>query len=274
MGVQIFLVQGGKFDWSPARFGAASVYYECNKYNFKTAQPVIGAAQGKLTYKGKVEGNVPGVFEFKSVKHTGKKNSIYPRFKSYENNVSLADLGSDKLKYTGGFGLEGTLITSNSVTGKPAMLEVLGESDKKFKAISLTFSFKDSLILSNSASIVIYQGADSITHPSLHMRYQRGKKETLLLTKDNSPLRNAPFTATYFGIDFHADIMRWNLKSDSMDISMHGSGRVSPMIVESSDFYDPNGFGLLTDPGFEFNPPVKFVNYAFKEKNQDFTRVE
>ena len=271
---RIFVGEGGKFDWSPAGLSADSVYYEFNKYNFKTAQAAVGAAQGKLTYTGKVEGKVSGVFDFRSVKHTGKKSSIYPRFKSYENNVALTDLGSDKLKYIGGLGLEGSVITSNSVSGKPATLEVLGESDKKFKATSFTFSFKDTLVLSNSARIVIYQGVDSITHPSMHMRYLRGKKEVLLLTKDNSALRKAPFSSTYFGIDFQADAIRWDLKSDSLDIFMQGSGRVSPMIIESRDFYDPNDFRLLKDPGFDFNPLVKFVNYALQANTQDFTVFE
>src|SRR5258708_28456924 len=124
---RIFVGEGGQFDWSPAGLSPDSVYYELNKYNFKTTQATLGAQQGKLTHVGRLPGKVPGVFDFKSVKHQSKKFSIYPRFKSYENNVAIIGLGSDKLKYTGGFGLEGTQLTSNSVDGKPATFEVLGE---------------------------------------------------------------------------------------------------------------------------------------------------
>ncbi len=106
---RIFVGEGGQFGWAPAGLSADSVYYDFNKYNFKTTQASIGAAQGKLTYVGRLPGKVSGTFEFKSINHKEKKFSIYPRFKSYENNVSLLGLGSDRIKYTGGFALEGPI---------------------------------------------------------------------------------------------------------------------------------------------------------------------
>lgn len=270
---RLFVGEGGRFDWTSAGLGADSVYYEFNKYNFKTAQAVLTAAQGKLTYVGRVPGRVPGVFEFRSVAHKNKKSAAFPRFKSYENNVSLLGFGTDKIKYTGGFGLEGALITSNSVSGSPAVVEVSGESDKKFKATSLVFSFKDSLILANSARIVIYQGNDSIVHPAMQVRYNYGKG-LLNLAKDKSPQRKSPFTSSYFGIDFSADAIRWNLKSDSLDIFTEGSGRVSPMVIESQDFYDPEDFRQLRDQSFDFNPLILFVNHAQQINNQDYSVYE
>jgi len=269
---RIFVGEGGRFDWSPAGLSADSVYYDFNKYNFKTTQASIGAVQGKLTYVGRLPGTVPGTFEFKSVNHKDKK-SIYPRFKSYENNVSILGLNSDRLKYTGGFALEGSLITSQSVSGNPATVEVFGESDKKFKAVSRSFSFLDSLIVASSARIVIYQGNDTLVHPSMQMRYHYGK-QLLNLVKDKTQLRRAPFTSSYFGIDFAADALRWNLKSDSLDILTEGSAHVSPMIIESQDFYDPEDFRQLRDGGFEFNPLALFVNYATRSNTQDFSVYE
>ncbi|GHM99666.1 hypothetical protein WSM22_11560 [Cytophagales bacterium WSM2-2] len=271
---RIFVGEGGKFDWSPADLSSDSVFYEFNKYNFKTTQAVLTAGQGKLTYVGKVPGVVPGVFEFRSVKHVSQKFSVFPRFKSYENNITLLGLGSDKIKYTGGFSLEGARITSNSVSGKPAVLEVLGETDKKFKAISPAFTFKDSLVLANSARVVIYQGVDSITHPSMQVNYRYGSKDMLTLTKDRTQLRKAPFSSSYFKIDFDADGIRWDLKSDSLNIFTEGSGHVSPMVIESQDFYDPEDLRQLRGQGFDFNPLVKFVSYAQQMGTQDFSVYE
>ncbi|MGC4021430.1 MAG: hypothetical protein QM734_05545 [Cyclobacteriaceae bacterium] len=269
---RIFVGDGGKFDWSPAGLRADSVFYEFNKYNFKTTQASIFAGQGRLTYTGRLAGKTSGVFEFRSIKHQ-KKKSVFPRFKSYENNITILGLSSEKIKYEGGFGLEGTQITSNSVGGKPATLEVLGESDKKFKAVSPSLVFKDSIVIANSARMTIYQGADSITHPSMQMRYELGKKERLTLTKDKTQLRRAPFSASYFGIDFDADGIVWNLKSDSLDVFMNGSGRVAPLVIESKDFYDPEDFRLLKGH-FDFNPLVVFVNYAARNGTQDFSVYE
>jgi hypothetical protein len=270
---RMFVGEGGRFDWSSAGLGADSVYYEFNKYNFKTAQAVLTAAQGNLTYVGRLQGKVPGVFEFRSLTHKNKKSAVFPRFKSYENKVSLLGFGSDKIKYTGGFGLEGGLITSNSVSGAPATVEVNGESDKKFKAVSLTFSFKDSSILANSARIVIYQGNDSLVHPSMQLKYNYGKA-LMTITKDKSPQRKAPFSSSYFGIEFNADAIRWSLKSDSLDIFTQGSGHVSPMVIESQDFYDPEDFRQLRDQSFEFNPLILVVNHAQQINNPDYSVYE
>jgi len=271
---RVFVGEGGKFDWSPAGLSPDSVFYEFRKYNFKTTQAVLAAGQGKLTYVGKLPGVVPGTFEFRSIKHVAKKFSAFPRFKSYENNITLLGLGSDKIKYTGGFSLEGSNITSNSVSGKPGTLEVSGETDKKFKAVSPSFTFKDSLVLANSARMTIYQGSDSITHPSMQLNYRYGSKNVLTLTKDHTQLRKAPFSSSYFKIDFTADGIRWDMNADSLNIFTEGSGHVSPMVIESQDFYDPEDFRQLRGQGFEFNPLVKFVGYAQQMGTQDFSVYE
>lgn len=267
---RLFVGEGGIFDWSPAGLGADSVFYELRKYNFKTTQPSFKAEQGSLTYTGKVPSKVAGVLEFKSINHKNQKASTYPRFKSYENNISLLGLGSDSLKYTGGFGLQGATITSQNVNGAPSMIEINGKSDKKFKAVSLSFAFKDSIILASSARMSIYQGFDSITHPSMQMRYDF-KNQVLFLSKDNTNLRKAPFSSSYFGIDFNADDIRWDLKSDSMSLAVQGSGHVSPMVLESHDFYDPEDYRILKGQGFNFHPLAFVVNYANKINSNDFT---
>ena len=270
---RVFVGEKGQFDWSPTGLSADSVFYEFNKYNFKTTEATLTASQGKLNYVGRLPGRVPGTFEFRSVKHTEKKFAAFPRFKSYENNISILGLGSDRLKYRGGFALEGRVITSQSVSGNPTTLEVNGESDRKFKAVSLSFSFGDSVINANSARIVIYQGNDSLVHPSMQLTYQYGK-QMLSLVKDKTPLRKAPFTSSYFGIDFTADALRWNLKSDSLDILTQGSAHISPMVIESQDFYDPEDFRQLRNLVFEFNPLTLVVNHAVQSNTKDFSVYE
>ncbi|MBK7649709.1 MAG: hypothetical protein IPJ20_01740 [Flammeovirgaceae bacterium] len=89
---KLFVGEGGRFDWSAAGLSSDSVYYELNKYNFKTNQPYLKAEQGKLRYIGKVSTFVPGVFEFRSVNHKTHETSIYPRFKSYESTINLKGL--------------------------------------------------------------------------------------------------------------------------------------------------------------------------------------
>ncbi|MBS1950593.1 MAG: hypothetical protein JST37_06255 [Bacteroidetes bacterium] len=270
---RLFVGEGGSFSWAPAGLSADSVYYEFNKYNFKTNEPSFSAAQGKLMYVGKIAGKVPGLFEFRSIKHKTKKEAVFPRFKSYESNISLLGFSDKNLKYTGGFGLEGSAVTSNSADNKPATIEVMGVSDKKFKAESQLFFFRDSSIMSNDARIVIFQGNDSIVHPSMSLRYHYARQQ-LSLNKNKTALRRAPFSSSYFGIDFTADEADWDLKSDSINFSIYGSGKVAPMVIESQDYYDPDDFRQLRNPGFDFNPLIVVVNYAQTNNVRDFSVYE
>lgn len=266
---KLFVGDGGRFDWSAAGLPSDSVYYDLNKYTFKTTQPYLKAEQGKLRYIGKVAVLVPGIFEFRSINHKTQAASTYPRFKSYESNINLLGLGSDKLKYTGGLGLQGKAINSNSADGSLAMIEISGDTDKKFKATAASFGFKDSVIVSSKAHITIYQQNDSIVHPAMELRYDY-KNQKLVLNKEKSQLRKAPFSSSYFDVEFTADRINWDLKSDSLAVFVQGSGKVSPMVIESNDFYDPEGYRELRGQGFNFHPLALVVNYANETGSQDF----
>ena len=267
---KLFVGDGGSFDWSSAGLSPDSVYYGLNKYNFTASQPALKAEQGKLTHVGRLAQPVSGVMEFKSINHKTKESSSYPRFKSYESNISIKGLGTDKLKYTGGFGMQGKAINSNSLTGLPATIEMFGDTDRKFKAIASSFGFKDSVIVSSKAKITIYQQNDSIVHPAMAMEYEFNK-QNLILTKENSPLRKAPFTSTFFDVDFTADRLYWNLKSDTITMFIMGGGKVAPLVFESVDFYDPEGYRELRGQGFSFHPLALVVNYANDIGSNDFT---
>ena len=267
---KLFVGDGGRFDWSPAGLSPDSVYYDLTQYNFNTAQPSFKAEQGKLTHLGRLAKPVPGVMEFKSINHKTKSSASYPRFRSYESNINILGLGSEKIKYTGGFGMQGKSINSNSVSGQTATVEVFGESDKKFKAIAASFGFKDSVIVSSKAKITMYQRNDSIVHPAMQLEYEINKQK-LVLTKESSQLRKAPFTSTFFDIDFTADRLFWNLKTDTITMFIMGGGKVAPLIIESQDFYDPEGYRQLRGQGFSFHPLALVVNYSNEIGSNDFT---
>lgn len=268
-----FVGNGGRFDWSPAGLSPDSVFYEFDKFNFNASSPVIKAALGKLTYIGRLPGVVQGVFEFRSVKHKGKETSAYPRFTSYNSNVNVLGLGSEKLKYVGGFSLAGTHMTSNSVSGNYATLEVQGVANRLFRARSRTLEFGDSTITGAQTQISVYQGNDSIYHPSVYLNYDYGK-DRLTLVKDKTALRKAPFSSTFFNVDFSADRLVWDLKSDSMNVFNPGSGKIDPVIIESQDFYDPEDFRALGGQGFRFHALLLVGNYAIKTAQRDFNVYE
>jgi len=266
---KIFVGEGGRFEWTSAGLGADSVYYEFSKFSFKTASSSFKARQGKLTYKGRLPSVVQGVFEFKSINHKDEKSATYPRFASYRSDIAVLGLGSEKMKYRGGFGLQGAHMNSASVTGELAFIELQGETDKRFTAQAKLFEFRDSTVSSQRARIAIFQGNDSIFHPAMYFSYDFGK-EKLTLSKEKSSLRKAPFSSSFFNVDFNADQIRWDLKSDSLNIFNLGSGKTAPLIIESIDYYEPEDYRILQGQGFRFHPLALVANYAINNNIRDF----
>lgn len=266
---KLFVGEGGRFDWSSAGLSPDSVYYDLNKYNFKASQPNLKAEQGRLTYLGKLPGNVPGIFEFRSINHKSPQTASYPRFKSYEANINLTGLESINLKYTGGFGMQGAAANSNTVNNELATIEIFGEANRRFKAVAASFGFQDSVIVSPQARVTLFHQNDSIIHPAMELRYDYNRQR-LMLNKEKSSQRKAPFTSSYFQIEFTADRIDWNLKSDSIKMWVQGSGKVAPMIIESNDFYDPEGYRELRGQGFNFHPLALVVNKANELGTNDY----
>ncbi len=268
----LFIGEGGSFDWTPAGLSSDSVYCNLTNYNFNASKPEFKADLVKLTYKGRTPGFIPGNFEFKSQARKDSVSSTYPRFSSYQSNVEVQGIGSSHVIYRGGFSLKGNKISSASVSGEYSMIEVSGDGSKKFTARSPEFQFSDSTITATKAMVSIYQRNDSISHPSLRMKYtfKPDSSQRLVLLKEKGPMRNTPYSATFFSIDFSADKIEWLLKEDTLNVFTDGNRNTVPLVIQSIDYYDADDFRLLRGEGFSFHPLSLVVAYCLKKKVREF----
>jgi hypothetical protein len=248
----LFVGEEGTFDWTSALLSPDSVYCNLTQYNFNTKKAELKVDLVKLNYIGKTPGMIAGKFEFRSQSRKDSTASSYPRFTSYQGDLAIRGLGGPNLEYTGGFSLQGRKILSTSVNGDLATILVTGDSENKFKARSKEFVFQDSMVLAHQAYMVIYQQNDSITHRSVQLKYDFAKDHVVLLS-EKGPMRNTPYSASFFNMDFSASTIRWDLKSDSLNI-MQGANSTVPMILESVDYYEPDDFYMLGGVGFSFHP--------------------
>ncbi|HEY0742111.1 MAG TPA: hypothetical protein VGD40_11645 [Chryseosolibacter sp.] len=269
---RLFVGDGGSFDWTSAGLHPDSVNCTLTGFNFVVTKPEFKADLVKLNYLGKTPGLIPGTFEFKSQPRRDSVASSYPRFKSYQSDLNINGLSGDNVRYRGGFSLTGSKISSASALGEEATIEVYHQGAKKFQAKSTDFTFTDNAISATKARINIQQGNDSIVHSLVRMKYSFDTDTTqhLLLMKDKGDMRNAPYAASFFGVDFTADILRWDLNSDSMNIQTDGGRSIVPMIIESNDFYDIEDYRLLKGTGFRFHPLTLVVSYSLKTGLKEF----
>lgn len=268
----LFVGDGGTFDWSAAGLSADSVYCNLTAYNFNINRPEVKADLVKLNYVGKTPGFIPGTFEFKSQARKDSVPSSYPRFKSYQSSLDIKGIADENVKYRGGFSLLGPRISSASAGGDYSTIEVYNNGVKKFTAKSPDFIFTDSTINSEKTRVSIAQRNDSITHASVRMRYRYGADSTqqLILVKDKSGMKHTPYSASFFNIDLATDVIRWNLFTDSLDLLTDGGRNDVPMIIESIDFYDPEDYRLMKGEGFGFHPISLVATYCIKNHIREF----
>ncbi|HYG37615.1 MAG TPA: hypothetical protein VD908_03305 [Cytophagales bacterium] len=264
---ETFVGEGGKFDWSAAGLDPAKVYAAFTKYNFKIKSPSIDAEKVSLFYPDMVDQPIEGVFEYKSKKHKGPDDAQYPRFKSYSNNIKVKNIG-ENLSYVGGFALGGNKVYSSSVNQGLATIKVIIDGVEKFQTTSRKFQLGDSLVEAKRASMIIYQKNDTIVHPAIQLKYNKNSKE-LTIKRDEGGYKNMPFFASYFKTNFIADVIHWNVKSDSLDIAILGARNQVPAIFASEDYFSDTGFDELKGL-YSFHPLQLAVNYSNSTKSRTF----
>jgi hypothetical protein len=262
---QRFSGEGGSFDWTPAGLGPDEVICNMTTYHFNVTKPELSSELVKLNYNGKTPGFIPGTFEFKSQSRRDSTLSSFPRFKSYQNDLRINGLADENVRYRGGFSLFGNRISSLSAFNSAATIEVFSEGQKKFTAKAREFVFSPGSIASEGARVNISQGHDSLVHQMVRMRYRyTDSTQHLLLSKDRGEMRYAPYSSTFFNVDFSADAIRWDLRSDSLNILIEAARNTVPVVIESVDYYDPEDYRLLGSVGFNFHPLALTANYVLK----------
>lgn len=262
-----FVGKGGRFDWEQVGLNPNEVYCDLSSYNFKIDKPFLSASNARMTYKGKISEPVSGEFEYRS--SSGKtRDTSYPRFVSYLENVEINGIADEKLSYKGGFGLKGIRLYSASMMGGNATIEITGKNNSKLKAISRSFQLQDSVITAKRAAIIIYHGKDSIYNPAVRFRYDSEAHQITIL-KDEGIYKNLPFSSSYFKTDFTADMIKWNIDSDSLDISILSARNKVPSKFESQEYYNERKFEALVAL-YGFNPLMMAVGYARKINSSEF----
>lgn len=266
-----FVGEGGNFDWSSALLSSDSVKCSMLGYNFLATKPEISAEVVKLNYVHKTPGFIPGTFEFKSLKRPDSTASSFPRFRSYQSDLDITALADERVVYRGGFTLLGRRILSSAFDGSPARIDIYNKGERKLTAYSPEFEFQPNSIKALKAQVRLYQQNDSLFHPQVRMKYTYGDtSQQILLLKDKGPMKNAPYSSSYFNVDFNADIIRWDLNSDSLNVQIEGGRNIVPMVIESIDFYNADDYRLLSNAQFTFHPLVVLNAYVNKTGYTEF----
>jgi hypothetical protein len=265
---RLFSGQGGRFDWPTIikdSVESSPIYATLYDYNFEVKKSTFTANKVLLTYDERLNEAIEGTFEFKSVKHDST-HVYYPHFTSFNSNISIKGLGNENIRYQGGFSLKGHEISSSSVLSDRAQIDYIDDTGRKFKTVAPIFEFGDSVIIAKQSATTIYNGYDSLYHPSVKFKFGT-TTEKLIIQKSKGTHYNTPFYESFFNMNINADIVRWDLNKDSLDISLLGGRKELAAIFESVEHFDSLDFRYLSGT-YNFHPLKLLAGYSKRAGDQ------
>ncbi len=298
------VAEGGTFDWTSAGL-SQDVKGTFKQFIFSSNRIALEAEGFELQYPSKIDSTVEGIFKFVSTKHSKPEHAKYPRFMSYNADISLKGL-CEGIKYTGGFSLEGQKIHSSCVSLARSKIEVFGnpgslksipsESDstvsleldsssvdpttnytstnsenqiKLFVAKAKFFDLTEGSITSHPTAVTIYFGEDSITHPSVRLKFNCASGD-LQLFKNKSIYRNTPFKDSYHAMEIDVDAIKWNIKDTSIYFRTVSGKQHVTSYFSSINYFSKKRFSHLKGL-YPFHPLTMLV--AYSRKNGDTRKI-
>ena len=233
------------------------VNFKNHQINFSKSDIIIDSA--KFTFKPVLNEVLLGTYTDKLLQAKSQER-LYPKFRSYSNNVNFNTLGKE-VKLSGGFELEGTKIYSVGADTVLPKLSLSGKDGKELVRVTANRiqikDFKDINI--EDASMTIFLKDNNIVHPFVNFSYF-SKTKDVKAYRDIKPLSKQPFTSEYHKMFFYTDEMMWNLDSTIIKFFMITLSGDKPAIFESFNYYQPNLENKYKGPS-EQGPIDKIFRY-------------
>ena len=265
----VLVGKGGKFSW--AIVDRADDFVTFGDYALTTQSPRIAADDVTLTYgaqAGALIKPVKGVFEYVPQKRTAGQPMTYPRFMSWQSDVSIPNLGPD-IDYRGGLALSGAQMAGASASGQLATLIVKKDGKPTIKVSTPRFIFADSLITASVAQFTGYLATDSLTHPAVQFRFSKPLRTAWLSRIDRTTYGRVPFSDSYHKFYLQPEVVRWDVARQKVDFYQIGAKREVPVRLESFDYFQPQRYANIAND-FGFHPLQIAGNYISTKKTQTF----
>jgi len=247
----------GKVTWERAGLGPNDAYCTFGKYDVDLAKSGLEIDSVKFYFNTFLQKPLSGKLTDKLV--TGYKKGItsYPRFSSYEDNITIKNL-APKVDYNGGFSLYGQKTIGSGVGSKDASLKFYDANDKLVvKAFSSRFAIsKTEQIKSSQATVTIYFGEDSIYHPGVALKFTLNNRK-LKLTRGTGTIGKTAFFDSYHQMEMYPEIFEWSIDSTKINFKMASAKGTVSTNFESANYFDANKF--LKFQALSDNNPISIV---------------
>ncbi|MFY9310211.1 MAG: hypothetical protein WAQ28_14285 [Bacteroidia bacterium] len=267
----IFIGQNGKVNWKRAGFEDNVVYAELKKYQISLKTSGFTADSVTFYNSNYFQKPLIGRLTEKVVSEKGA-NISYPRFDSYSKRMKIPDIAKD-VDYDGGFSMRGPKFIGSGSKEEDALL-IFKREGKKFLVVgSKSIGITKEKLLAESANIKFYFDKDSITHPSVNMKFIT-ESRMLSLVRSNNGISKSPFINTFHKIDMFFEELSWKIDDPKIDLKMLVGNSSEDALFESTTYFRPDRYDRLQglDP---INPLIQMRDFSKKNGNtRDFSGDE
>lgn len=236
----LFEGQGGIAYFTRAGLSEDSAYVEIDQFNFDVTKPDLQIDSVTLYTNFYLNEPTAGSFHERLTSQSNSSNATFPRFRSYRNDIFIPYI-LPKAQFTGGFSIIGNRFYGGNNDSSKATISFNYKDTLLLKARSNRFWLRQDKVYSENVEAVIYLKQDSIYHPKLTFRYLPKIDQVSLLRKDEG-MGSAIFSDTYHNIDLVFDQINWKVDQPQMIISSNNFGSISPVVVESKNYYREKRF--------------------------------
>lgn len=237
----------GRVDWDSIGL-PGEIYVEFGPYELDLRKSIY-EVDSVLFYYDAYFGSrgVLGNFADKITNSSEGRDPSYPRFESLEGNLSIDDFG-EGVEYTGGFSLHGGTVYGTGTDKQKAKIQIINENQKLvFRALSDRFSIMQGKELSaQDVNAVFYHELDSISHPSVNIRYHFDNGEIELNRGQTGSDRN-PFFSSAHSVNIYSDYVIANINSDSVLLGKKSARFINkePVLFESLNYFSERDYEKL-----------------------------
>ncbi len=249
---------GGRLSWNRFATGWSEKYTIADNYHFNLKTNVINVDSVVLTFPERLgKQAITGRLTDRVLTGKPGKNSVYPRFVSYDSRIFIPKI-YPQVSFRGGIELEGKNLYGVSINhAKPEIIFKL-KSQPVVTLYANRFTFGKEKLSSSNTSARLFLDNDSIYHPRLTLHYDVPDKRLQLYTLSDIQI---PFFDSYHKLDLYVPALVWDLHTDSIIFKkLRGINDKQPARFESDRYFNVREFYELQGID-EVNPLYVVQNF-------------
>ncbi len=256
---RVFAGKTGNLAWPQIHKKMDSARLELGEWHFDSDRNYFSTPNAKLNFNRFSDEPIEGRFEFRSQPRAPGSLSNYPVFASINADIKV-EL-SENAKYAGGLEVHGSKFFGRAISREKGTLSLTASNGSQIVITAQEFILGDSSMTTENGSISLIHGIDTVYHSGVQVWYDVSTEKLIALRnkRDNT----SPFKSTYFGMELNVDLLKWDMKSDSLEFDVLNGKSEIPMTVESDEYYTPDRYRRM-NPIFKVHPIVMAVYYSRK----------